>query len=80
MCVCSVYCTVYVCHSISQCVNCGMVVRSLSFLACVLIGACLLWPVKVSVSEAAYVLGMAETFLSKGSIYFTVFLASCDKY
>lgn len=45
-----------------------MVVRSLSFLACVLIGACLLWPVKVSVCEAACVLGMAETFLSKGSI------------
>lgn len=39
-----------------------------------------LWPVKASVSEAAYVLGIAETFLSKGSNYFSVFLASCDKY
>lgn len=75
VCVCTV-CSV--CISISQCINCGVVdsSRCLSWL----IGVCLLWPVKASVSEAAYVLGIAATFLSKGSTYFTVFLASCDKY
>lgn len=44
-----------------------------------LVGVCLLWPVKANVSEGACVLGIAETCLSKDSTYFTVFLASCDK-
>lgn len=47
----------------------------LYFLAQVLIGLCLLWPVKDSVSEAAYVLGIAETFLSKGFTYLYFLLA-----